>query len=116
MGRYFALTLEIPQAKIKMKSKIPKKLSSNFGYVLAGLLIVASIFYLIETNSISTKGYEIKKLDNRLLELRESNKRLELEAASLKSIQSIESQVRILNLVPNDAVGYFGQNGYAYSP
>ena len=116
MGRYFALTLEIPQAKIKMKPKTLKKLSSSFGFVLAGLLIVAGVLYLLETNNLSTKGYEIKKLDKRLIELEERNKRLELEAASLKSIQSIESQIRTLNLVPMTSVDYLGQNGYAYSP
>lgn len=116
MGRYFALTLDIPQTKIKTKAKSPKRISSNFGLLLIVLLIVSGILYLIEANSISTKGYEITKLQGRLLELRELNKSLELETASLKSIQSIEAEVRIFNFVPTGEVNYLTRNGYAYSP
>lgn len=116
MGRYFALALGIPaQTQTKVK---PKKSAAihrpNFGLWIVFLLGLLGIIYLMQVNSSSTKGYEIKSLERQLTDLKEVNKRLEIETASLKSIQNIEGQVKTLNLVPSGKVYYVGSNGYAY--
>ena len=88
---------------------------SNKAVWLMVFIVIFAVLYLVEVNSISTKGYEIKNLEKRMTSLQESNKRLELEAASLKSIQTIESDVKVLNFVPSGSVNYIPTQGYAFS-
>ncbi len=116
MGRYFALALNLGgQVQTKPKSQKTKSSKINYGFWIVVLLIVFGIAYLMQVNSTSTKGYEIKKLETKLTGLREQQKRLELEEASLKSIKAIETQVKSLNLVPSENVNYpKTKNGYAY--
>lgn len=119
MGRYFALTLDFPkepQAKTRPKTSGGVRFG-NLGLWVLVFVAVLGISYLFAVNGSSTKGYEIKKLERRLLELKESSKRLELEAASLKSIQNLEATVKTLNLAPGSgSVKYLfsEQGGYAF--
>ena len=85
----------------------------NLGYIILASLLVFGVLYLLAVNNISTKGYEIRSLEKRAQELSDSAKRLELEAAELRSIQSIESGVKTLNLVPSAGVDYVKDEGYA---
>ena len=114
MGRYFALTLGLPNqtAKTKPKKTVPI-VQPNFGYWVFVLLIFLSVAYFTQVNGSSTKGYEINTLQRQLTQLRETSKRLELETASLKSIQYIEETVRNLNLVPSGKVRYVGEQDFA---
>lgn len=100
------------QSKTKVKAQVNQK--TNWGLWIMISLVVFSIFYLIEINSMTTKGYEIKKFEKRITALKESEKKLELEAASLQSIQVIEESAQVLNLVPSAGMNYPSQNGYAY--
>ncbi len=117
MGRYFALTLSLPAAapsKIKTKKQISDHGRPTLALWLLAVVVVFGLSYLFLVNSTSTKGYEIKKLERSMSTLRETNKRLELEMAALKSIQHMENTVRTLNLVPSEKVYYVGEQGYAY--
>lgn len=113
MGRYFALTLNLPE--VKTKSKKTSKVSNwpAVGFWLLAVIAFFGLLYLIQVNTLSTKIYEIRSLEKRLTELKESNRRLELEAASLKAIQNIETRVKTLNLVPSGVVKYLGTSEYA---
>ena len=77
-------------------------------------LFTLGIIYLMQVNSLSTKGYEIKKLEQRLVELKEANGRLELESRSLKAVETIQSEAKLLNLVPSGGVNYVPGNDYAF--
>ena len=90
------------------------KWNLNWGVWIFVLLVVFGALYIFQANSLSTKGYEIKKLEQRQAELMESSKRFELEAAELKSIEHIESEVKTLNLVPSSGVNYVRDRDYAY--
>lgn len=79
-----------------------------------GFLFMLGVAYLFQVNSLSTKGYEIKKLEQRLLELKETSERLELEARSLKAVETIQGEAKMLNLVPSGGVNYFPGNDYAF--
>lgn len=116
MGRYFSLALNLgPQVQAKPKPKKTKAFEIDAIFWIVFFLVFFSIAYLTMVNSTSTKGYEIKKLESRLLELKEQQKRLELEAASLKSIQTIEEEIKTLNLIPSGSVKYPDvRNGFAY--
>lgn len=117
MGRYFALALTMPgQTQIKIKPKKAKRSTSpNFGIWVFFLLFVTVASYLLLVNSLSTKGYEIKKLERKLLEFKETNKRLELDVASLKSIQGIEAEIKTLNLVPTTQASYVKDRDFSFN-
>lgn len=116
MGRYFALTFDLAaqvQTKTKTNSMINFKPVFRMGLFLA--LVFLGLMYVLQVNSLSTKGYELKKLERRLVELREQNKRLELEIGAAKAIQNIEAEVKPLNLVPGEKILFAGErNGYAF--
>jgi hypothetical protein len=120
MGTYFSLALGAtarPGAKTRKKSKIrPMKTFSRIklGATLAVLTAVLSVVYIIQVNSVSTKGYDIRALEVRLREVKESNKRLELEVTGLRSIQDLEQTVRQLNLVPSGSVKHLPESDYAF--
>lgn len=108
MGKFLALTLEARP----IQTKSPKQTTVSI-YVFI-LLAVLGASYLLLVNSLSTKGYEIKKLEKHVVELKEANKRLELESAALQSVQQIEEAVKVLNLVPGKGIKYPSEGGYAY--
>ncbi|OGE91026.1 MAG: hypothetical protein A3J05_03725 [Candidatus Doudnabacteria bacterium RIFCSPLOWO2_02_FULL_48_13] len=119
MTRYFALALNTGSlaAKTKPAASSRPKFSwrpKNLRSAILSALFVLGVAYLIQVNSISTKGYEIKQLEQKLVEVREQNERLELEARSLKAIETIQAQAQALNLVPSQGVNYFSGNGYAF--
>ena len=64
------------------------------------LLFIMGVAYLLQTNSFSTRGYEIKDLQGQLTELKDQNEKLEMEARTLKAIETIEAETRTMNLVP----------------
>lgn len=115
MGRYFALTMGLTGApKTKTKSKVKQDRSPSSGYWLLAIVIALGVFYILQVNSLATQGYEIKKLEQLLTEMRESNKRLELEATALKSMERIGEEVKQLNMVPSRGVDYLPGQGYAF--
>ena len=119
MGRFFGLTLHMsglsvaPRAKHNFSvMKLFGKL--NFGLWVFTLLLVFGVMYIFVANNLSTRGYEMKKIQQQLDQLSDINKKLEIEASELKSIESIKTEVKSLNLVPGSSVKYFRDNGYAY--
>src|SRR3989344_6547368 len=118
--KYFALTLNMAGIQPKPKSRnyeinkltTPMK-NINFSTWIFGALFIVGIFYLISVNTLATKGYEIERLEKQVLELRESNRRPEIETTALKSIETIEAGARSLNLVPSNGVNYFQDQDFA---
>ena len=117
MGRYFALTLEVPQSQVRLpkaeRKGQTKTKPNKLGMLIVIFLTLFGLMYLFQVNSLATTNYDIKKLERQLLDLKETNKRFELEAAHLKSIQSVEETVKTLNLVPSGSVRYVQDSGYA---
>lgn len=89
------------------------KLRPNFGFWIALMLIVVGVLYLLEVNSLSTQGYELERLQSALTEVRGRHDRLEIEAASLKSIQNAGAEIKMLNLVPSENMKYLPPNGFS---
>lgn len=114
MSRYFALALEASPIQTKNKPRQQINKSTNWGIWVVALLVILSVVYLWQVNSLTTKGYEIRTLERKIVELKEQQKRLELESASLQSIQRIEEASKTLNLVPSKQMDFPKQNGYAY--
>lgn len=109
MGRYFALTLSMPAARVKNKKSATKSIimpKINWGYFLLAMLALFGVLYLFQVSSLSTRGYEMRKLEKQAQELEAHMKQLQLEAAEQKSIQNIEAGVRTLNMIPSGRVEY----------
>ena len=71
MTRYFALTLNANDSRVKTSSpSAPRAKSStrvkNPGFWVMSMLFIFAAFYLYQVNSVSTKGYEIQKLEQRI--------------------------------------------------
>ncbi|MDP2918300.1 MAG: cell division protein FtsL [bacterium] len=82
-------------------------------FVTILLLCLVSLFYLTQGNQVATKGYEIKDLENKLNNLKEENRKLELEAASLQSVRNVEEGAKKLNMVPIEKMSYVTTSGTA---
>ncbi len=83
-----------------------------FGRVLIAnvLLMVCTVAlgvgYVVLNNTSSTKGFAIRALEQRVTDLEERNKALNLEAVTAQSLKDIESKVSNLGFVPVTQVDY----------
>ncbi len=66
-------------------------------------------FYLQQVLGTASQGTDIQALESQVVELREQQRALELEGASLRSIQAVEERVKQLNLVATDRVAYLAE-------
>jgi hypothetical protein len=70
-----------------------------------------SFFYLSQVQNTASQGSDIQALEERMAELRERQRSLELEGAELRSIRTIEKNIPNLNLVAAEKVSYLTQPG-----
>lgn len=75
------------------------------------LLVLISVgmlgfFYLSQVFGTASQGSDIQELQGQLSDLKQRQGELELEGASLRSIQTIEEDIKELNLVSADQVAY----------
>lgn len=67
----------------------------------------------MKTSSVSTKGYEINDLKNKIQELEYENQRLDFEIANYRSMRSIQERLKDMNLVVATDVKYVNLTGSA---
>jgi len=106
MSKFFHLTKR-PVKKIK---KLPG-LKMNFkaktlNVMMITLLISVGVVYLAQMNSLATKGYQIRELENEISELEQSRSDLELEALSLQSMGSVGEKVQDLGMIAVNEADY----------
>jgi hypothetical protein len=77
-----------------------------FGVVLLCTLSVAGFFYLQQVLATSNQGTDIHDLESKVMELKNQARAAELRGAQLRSLQTIQNNVRQLNLVPSGPVAY----------
>lgn len=80
------------------------------------VLLIASlgIVYLVESNSMTTSGYQIQDLQDKVTELQKSNEELKLQSAELQSLKHLEQVKDDLNMVSNSQTSYVkGDNNIA---
>jgi cell division protein FtsL len=85
--------------------------SITLNFLLAILICMLGVFYIFEVNSIATKGYEIKKMETQIGELKRQNENLKIQAAELKSMYSIEEKTKDLNMVAPKDVSFLSLPG-----
>ena len=79
--------------------------------ILISLISFSGLLYLVQINSLATKGYEMKNLDEQISELKSKNKRLEIQIAELSSTERILAQLDKLEMVEVARVEYLKANG-----
>lgn len=105
MGKNFALTMQLPMYRGRRQIQ-RKSASARSGLILVLSCAVLLVLHLVQINSFSTKGYEIKQRQREVTQLKEQAKKLEIQAAQLQSIQRVQGDQVILNMVPVTGVSY----------
>jgi len=74
--------------------------------LLLALLVFAGLSYLYYVNRTATGGFDIKGLENRIEVLQKDNKKLEIQAAQLQSLTTLEGASQSLQMVATTAIEY----------
>ena len=102
--------LYLTKNRIKKKKRQPKSMKrfnlKSINIFLGVCILVVSIIYLIQTNSLATKGYEIKELEKEIIELKQATKNLEAQALEMQSVKKVSEKVNSLNMVLGEEVEY----------
>lgn len=70
------------------------------------LIFLAGIFYLVQINLTTTKNFQVKDLDRKIENLKETKKKLEIKSAGLRSTSLLVDKSEELGLVPVGKVDY----------
>ncbi len=80
---------------------------------LLALIVIAGFMYLFQINTLGTRGYEIRQLEQKLKVLQAENKALEIQRSSLTSITKIQQDAEGMGMVPATDVIYIKHAGFA---
>lgn len=100
MSKFFHLTKN--PVKNYHKRKLFPVMKINIRIIniaIIALIVVVSVSYLIQINSLATKGYQIKELEKKVDELKQQKADLELEALSLQSMGVVKEKIADLGMV-----------------
>lgn len=73
---------------------------------IAGLIFASAAGYILQTNQMSTSGYQMHALEQGIAALGRETQRLATEAASYQSLTSIQKRLAELPLVPVTEIIY----------
>ncbi|MBI4054171.1 MAG: hypothetical protein HY397_02475 [Candidatus Doudnabacteria bacterium] len=126
MGHYFYITrgivdraLSLRDERLRRRSRIRASAGKvtvsqkTLSLSLIAMLAIFSFLYLTLVNIRATKGFEIKRLEKRIVDLENSRSALERTAAELQSINQIEQRVNLSDFVPTTNVSYLNPTDYA---
>jgi cell division protein FtsL len=80
---------------------------------ILALIVVFGFLYLFQINSLGTRGYEIRQLEQKIQVLQEDNKKLQITSSGLSSITRIQEQAENLRMVPANNVIYIKDADFA---
>ncbi len=111
MGRLLTFTMSETQNKkatstsgsIMPRIKIGPVSLTFITIILACLLC---LFYLVQSNVVATKSYDIRELESKKEQIQEENEGLQLEAARSQSIKEVEEKAKDLEMVPSKKVNF----------
>ncbi len=85
-------------SKLNFKKKLPV-------FFIALFVLLAGI-YLFQANDLVIKGFTIKKLEEKISEIGQDNKNLEIKTTELQSLSSIEEIKKEFNMVKAEKMEY----------
>jgi len=71
-----------------------------------GCMLAFGVLYVGQVNSAATKGYAVRALQERNVELRHESARLEMQIAKLRSLDSVKARESFLGLKKIDHVTF----------
>lgn len=77
-----------------------------FNFMILTIIVISGSVYLIEVNSLATKGYQIKELESKIADLKNEKSDLEIEVLSLQSISVVREKIEGLGLVSLEKSDY----------
>jgi len=101
MPKFFHLSKNM-STKLKGKTKSSKKMRlsiQTLNLTILGLIVFASVSYLVQVNALVTQGYQIKDLESQISQLEESARSLKLESLELGSMDKVRGKISQLNMV-----------------
>jgi len=114
MGRLLTITKSNEVSLGRRKKMISRKIATGpvtLAVALIFLVCLLSLFFLAQVFQSSTKGYEISELESDMEALKEQNKVLEIQAAELRSFETIKNEAEKLNMVQANKIVYIKQSG-----
>lgn len=103
---YYVTALPAQRTKIKYSVL-------HLNVFLLTAVLVFGIAYFFEINALSTKGYEIRQLEQKIKTLEVENKHLEVQASNLQSISRIQEHAEKLNFIPIGKAQYIKDSDFA---
>lgn len=85
----------------------------SLGFISLLLFCLISLFYLAQSNQITTKGYLIRELEVEKEKVMSENETLQVEAARLESLSKMSEKADKLSMVPAKDIKYFEQGSGA---
>jgi len=99
--------------KRKTVSQKVRESESLLVFLIAIFLSIASVSYLLQTNSLATRGYEVEDYQDQLELLTEENQNLKNREAELRSIKNLEGEKSRLTALGAGDIGYVSAGGDA---
>ncbi|TSC95853.1 MAG: Uncharacterized protein Athens101410_299 [Parcubacteria group bacterium Athens1014_10] len=96
-----------PAKKGFLKNLNLKHKMSAFLFITVFLL---AITYLFQINDLAIKGFEIKSLEDKINDIEQKNKNLEMNVTELQSLSNIEKLKKELNMVKAGQVDYISSS------
>ncbi len=83
--------------------------------VVLGAVVLLAVFFIVQVNHATTKGYRMRDLETEISRLKLENQKLEIEATEARSMASISEKVQMLGLVKSNAPVYLsGTNAVTF--
>ena len=79
----------------------------SLGFITVLIFSLISLFYLAQSNQITTKGYALQELQEEQSKVLSENERLQVEAARLESLNKASQKAKDLSMVPIKELKYF---------
>ena len=109
----FIVSAKLSQLKEKFyKKSFLNNISRRGWLIILGFLICAiGLVYLAQINSLATRGFEIKDLEEKAAQLKDQNKQLELQISDLRSSTRVNEEIAKLKMEQVAYVEYLQANG-----
>jgi cell division protein FtsL len=107
------LSLALAQPLFRKKIKSDPASVSHLNLALLALIVTFGFLYLFQINSLGTRGYEIRQMEQKIKVLQTENKSLQIQSSALSSITQIQKEAEGLNMVPASNVTYLKEADFA---
>ncbi|MCL5093904.1 MAG: hypothetical protein M1355_02140 [Patescibacteria group bacterium] len=88
----------------------------NFSLFALSLILffLITVLFLIQSNRVAVRGYEISELEKEVAILKEQNEKIQLEASKYESVNRVREELKNSNMVPIKQINYvYSKKGIA---